>query len=340
MLRVFVREKQSMKTAGVDVAHKTLAVAIRKAGKTGKVREFANDPVGHRAVLKALKSAGVERVCLEATGTYHLDLSVALDDGAVALMVVNPKTSKRFAEAMSKRTKNDAVDAAVLAEFAERMEFEPWQRPDDQALGIRACARRLAALSKTRTEAKNQLHALEQTQTTPRIILEDVKQSIAQSDIQIARLRTWALGVIDDEAVLKETFALLISIKGVAEASAIQLMGELLVLPEEMKAKQWVAMAGLDPRHNESGTSVNKKPRISKAGNRYLRMALYMPALSAARHDRHVHGYYRHLLEQRGLKKIQAICAVMRKLLHAIHGMLKHRQPFDGRRFYALQEAA
>jgi len=339
MIRVFASEKQSMNTAGIDVAYKTLAVVIRKAGKPGKVREFANDPVGHRAVIKILKSAGIERVCLEATGTYHLDLAVALDDAGVALMVVNPKTSKRFAEALSKRTKTDAVDAAVLAEFAERMEFEPWQRPDEQVLGLRACTRRLVALIKARTEAKNQLHALEQTKATPSIVLEDVRLSIVQLDIQIKRLREWALEVIDSDAVLKETFELLISIKGVAEASAIQLMGELLVLPEDMQAKQWVAMAGLDPRHNESGTSVNKKPRLSKAGNRYLRMALYMPALSASRYDPHVRGYYRHLIEDRGLKKIQAVCAVMRKLLHAIHGMLKHRRPFDSGRFYVFNEA-
>jgi hypothetical protein len=64
-----------------------------------------------------------------------------------------------------------------------------------------------------------------------------------------------------------------------------------------------------------------------------------MPALSAARHDEHIKGYYRHLIEARG-KKIQAICAVMRKLLHAIHGMLKAREPFDGRRFYVLPRGA
>ncbi|CAD7839213.1 MAG: Mobile element protein, partial [Olavius algarvensis Gamma 1 endosymbiont] len=65
--------------------------------------------------------------------------------------------------------------------------------------------------------------------------------------------------------------------------------------------------------------SVHKKPRLSKAGNRYLRIALYMPALSAASHNPRVRGYYRHLIADRGLKKIQAVCAVMRKLLMAIH---------------------
>ncbi len=70
---------------------------------------------------------------------------------------------------------------------------------------------------------------------------------------------------------------------------------------------------------------MNKPPRLSKAGNAHLRKALFMPALSAARHEPHVNSYYTHS-SKRGLKKIQAICAVMRKLLHAIHAMLKHRQ--------------
>ncbi|WP_089724170.1 transposase [Candidatus Thiosymbion oneisti] len=113
----------------------------------------------------------------------------------------------------------------------------------------------------------------------------------------------------------------------------------LLVLPDDMRAKQWVAMAGLDPRQHQSGSSVNKKPRLSKAGNRYLRIALYMPTLSAARHDPNVRAYYHHLIQTRGLKKLQAICAVMRKLLHAIQAMLKNRQPFQSSRFYTPNEA-
>jgi transposase len=114
---------------------------------------------------------------------------------------------------------------------------------------------------------------------------------------------------------------LIVGIKGIAEASAVQVLAELMALPDGMTAKQWVAHAGLDPRCVESGSSVAKKPRISKAGNKYIRQALYMPALVATCHEPHIKGYYRHLVENNGLKKIQAICAVMRKLLHAIHGM-------------------
>jgi len=95
-------------------------------------------------------------------------------------------------------------------------------------------------------------------------------------------------------------------------------------------------MAGLDPREHSSGSSMNKKPHLSKAGNRYLRIAFYLPALSAARHD--PHAYYHHFIEKRGLKKIQAVCAVMRKLLLAIHAMFRNRTTFDSSRFYSPTE--
>lgn len=329
-----------MNTAGIDVAHKTLALAVSTAEKLGQVREFANTPSGHAALIKALHGAQVERVCLEATGSYHLDLALALDAAGVPLMVLNPKAAKRFAEALLTRNKTDAVDAGVLAQFAQRMPFEPWQRPASEALELRACARRLEALVADRTRAKNQLHALLQSTTTPAVVLEDVRLSIRQYADQIEALRDWAAGRIAADAALAEVYGLITSIPGVAAASAIQLMGELLVLPEDMRAKQWVALAGLDPRQSTSGTSVNKKPHLSKAGNCHLRKALFMPALSAARHEPHVNRYYTHLIETRGLKKIQAVCAVMRKLLHAIHAMLTHRQAFDGSRFCLLREAA
>ncbi len=253
-------------------------------------------------------------------------------------MVVNPKAAKRFAETMQTRTKTDAVDAAVLAQFAQRMPFKSWERPDDLALGIRACARRIAALNKQRTQTKNQLHAAQQTALTPDFLLANLRHNIEYLDAQIEHLRQRVLDLIAADAHLQQSFDLLTSITGIAAASAIQLLGELLVLPPDMKAKQWVALAGLDPQVHDSGSCVHKKPRLSKAGNRYLRIALYMPALSAASHNPHVRGYYRHLIEDRGLKKIQTVCAVMRKLLHAIHAMLKTRTTFDSSRFYSLTE--
>lgn len=326
-----------MITAGIDVGARELVVVVQTQvhGKTTKPMTFDNDPLGHKALHNALKKRKVQRICLEATGVYHLDLAVALyDSGRFELMVLNPKAAKQYADAVMSRTKTDGVDAALLAGYAQTMPFRHWQRPDKGHLHIRACARRLAALTKQRTQAKNQLHALEATEESLDFIVDDVQLTIDQLAAQITRLRGKTLEIIQADASMNQTYSLLLSVKGIGEVSAIQLMGELLVLPEDMRAKQWVAMAGLDPSRHQSGSSVNKKTRISRVGNRYLRMALYMPALSASRHEANVHGYYQHLIEQRGLKKLQAVCAVMRKLLHAIHAMLRSRQPFDGSRFY------
>ena len=159
-------------------------------------------------------------------------------------------------------------------------------------------------------------------------------------------IRQRVLDVIEQDENIKMRYELLLSVKGIADKSAVQILGELLILPKEMKARQWVAHTGLDPRQFTSGTSVNKRPRLSKAGNQHLRRALFMPALSATRWEQHIKAYYEHLVNDNGLKKIQAICAVMRhfnfaqpiKLLHAIYGMFKTCKPFEGNRFYKIPE--
>jgi transposase len=130
-----------------------------------------------------------------------------------------------------------------------------------------------------------------------------------------------------------------VSAKCIGEASAMRLLAELLVLPYDLSAPQWVAHAGLDPRPYESGTSVHRPRRISKVGNRRLRAALYRPALVAIQHDPNVKAFYDKLVSA-GKKPMQAAVAVMRKLLHAIWGMLMHDQDFDGNKFFRLPEKA
>ena len=331
----------SLIVAGMDVSAQHLDIVISKAEKKSTAKRFGNTPAGHQALIKLIRQRKVQRVCLEATGIYHLDLALALhDSGHVGVMVLNPKAAHNYAKVLLTRHKDDPTDAGVLAHYAQHMPFQSWQRPSQAALHLRACARRLATLSKQLTQAKNQYHALQASQETPAFILQDAELSIQQLREQIESLRAKAAGLAEADPTTQEACQLLCSVKGIAQASALALLGELLLLPEDMTARQWVAMAGLDPRHHQSGSSIHKKARLSKVGNRYLRMALYMPALSASRHDRHVQGFYQHLMDDQGLKPLQAICAVMRKLLHAIHGMLRSGKPFDNTRFYAMPDVA
>jgi transposase len=219
------------------------------------------------------------------------------------------------------------------------MDFVAWTRPSNEKIALRSFSRRINALTKQKAKAKNQLHALTATTETPKAVLNDAKRAITQLEKRIDRLAAEALVFINKYPELEHILQLLVGIKGIANTSAIALMGEVLLLPPDLTHRQWVKFAGLDPQAFESGKSVHKKSRLSKAGNRYIRSALYMPALSAKQHDPHVKAYFQHLIDN-GKKPIQAVCAVMRKLLHAIHGMLKHDKPFDNSRFYAIPNVA
>ena len=321
--------------SGIDVGASELSLVIRKNAASMKAQTFANTPADRQRLVKRLSKFPGVTVCLEATGVYYLDLALALADAGVRLMVLNPKASHNFAKVLLRNSKTDAVDADTLAQYAERMPYQPWVRPANEALELRAYSRRINALTKDKAAAKNQLHALAFSPETPKAVLRDLKLSIAQLEKRIASLSTEAKAFILAHPALAHPFALLLTVKGIGDTSAIALLGELMLLPAGLTHKQWVKCAGLDPRHFKSGTSVDKRARISKAGNRYIRQALYMPALSAKAHDPHVKGFFEHLIAN-GKTPLQAVCAVMRKLLHAIHGMLANNRPFDNSRFYAL----
>jgi transposase len=138
---------------------------------------------------------------------------------------------------------------------------------------------------------------------------------------------------------LQRRYAQLRSIKGMGPASAVQVLGEVLVLPSDMSAKQWVAHAGLDPRWQQSGSSVQTVARISKQGNSRLRAALFMPALVARRWHPNV-AAFGDQLSTRHKKPLQVLTAIMRKLLHAIHGMFRTDTLFQGEKFYRTLAAA
>jgi hypothetical protein len=161
-------------------------------------------------------------------------------------------------------------------------------------------------------------------------------RSLRAQQRAIERLTRQAGKLIAQEPELRERFELLDSIPGVGETSAVQLLGELAVLAPDLDARQWVAYAGMDPRECTSGSSVHKKQRISEAGNKHLRHTLFMPALAAVRHDPYLGAFYQHLLAK-GNFKMQALVAVMRKLLHAIHAMFKNHQPYDGSKLFQLR---
>jgi len=319
-----------IEACGVEVSAKELVVALGDQRGGTRLRRFANDARGHRALLSVLRRVGKVRVVLEGTGLYGLDVALALSaEESLELMVANPRAVRHFAQAMMQRSKNDQLDAVVLREFAARMPFRRWTRPTENALELWAIARRVQALTAQRAAEKNRQHAAGVSAAVPAAVRREISNSLRFLERSIARLQKEAQKRITAEAQLVRRYELLRSIPGVGEVSALQLLAELVLLPEDRDVRQWVAYAGLDPREHSSGTSVRKRVHISKVGNRHLRRALYMPALVASRHQPHLREFYERL-QKRGKSKLQALLAVARKLLHAIYGMFRSSRPFEG----------
>jgi transposase len=317
--------------AGLDVGEHDLVLALRMDESTQDCGSFTNDKAGIRALIKRLQS--LKRpiyACMEATGAYYPQAATALTAAkGIRVMVANPHKIKAFAGAMNRRSKTDKADAQVIALYAEKARFIIWEPPADNIRSLRIISRRIDDLTRQAAAEKCRLHALRAAGESPRCVEKSVLSGISSRTKEIKSLRKEALAIIKADGILRQRYLLLLSIPGVGEATAVRILAELCALPKGLAARQWVAYAGLDPVHRESGTSIRMPSRISRAGNARLRSALFFAAMVASWRDPHVRAFTQKLV-QRGKKKIQAIVAAMRKLLHAIWGMFNSSTTYDG----------
>lgn len=271
---------------------------------------------------------------MEATGVYYVDLANHLFEADLPVSVINPKSFKHFAQLKLTPGKSDPIDTGLLAEYGQRMTPEPWRPPSPESLALRDIGRQINRLVGMRTQAKNRLHALQAKRSTPTLLIDDEQEGITALTQRIERLSDAARALLEDQSELGQALAQLTTAKGIGQASAIALLAELWPLPQHLKAKQVTRYAGLDVRLNQSGTSLNRPGRLSKAGNAYLRSALYMPALSAVRFDPYAKAFYQALVA-RGKKKKQALAAMMRKYLTGLWACLQNNCEFDSTKLFS-----
>lgn len=323
--------------AGGDISAKEIVVALQREDGQRERGTFGNTVAGRKALVSWLSKHGSDvQVVIEATGIYSLDVAFALHRAeGIQVMVANPRAISDFARALMQRSKTDKLDAEAILEFSLRMPFVAWTPPSASRLDLRALSRRIDSLKLQAQQESNRLHAAEHADEITPLIRRDIEAHLKQLGRHVEKLEAQALAIIHADAELDRYFTRMTSVRGIAKTSAMHILAELMILPADMSARQWVAHAGLDPRAFDSGTSIHKPARISRRGNSHLRAALYMPALVAAHHEPHIKAFYEKLLAK-GKKKMQGIVAVMRKLLHAIHGMLRTDTDFLGEKFFAL----
>jgi len=232
---------------GVDVDSEALVCAAKHTGQRLPLATFANTTAGHKKFIRwATKGGRLVRVCLEATGIYSLEFALALHHAKnVEVMVVNPRAIRDFARACMQRAKTDAVDAGGILEYLERMPFAAWQPPAAEILELQAINRRVVQLNTELTREKNRRHASQFAGASATAIAHDIEVNIHHLERRLERMHQSGLRLVRGVPALATKLAHLVSTKGIAEASAMRLLAELLVLPDDLAAPQWVAHAGL-----------------------------------------------------------------------------------------------
>jgi transposase len=311
---------------GVDISKLKFDVALINQMGKNKHNAFTNDPAGFNKFKDWLQShdALSAHVCMEATGRYGDDLALFLSNNSIKVSVVNPARIKAFSKSEGVRVKTDKVDAGIIARFCKAHKPEEWLSPPSETLEIRDLHRCLKDLIDDKQRCQNRMEKLgndKKSFATWTQLVKDYDKQIEDIEKQIKEL-------IDSNNDLSKKEELLTSINGIGFKSAVAILSEMPDVSAFDNAKQAAAFAGLTPSVRQSGSSLQSNGSLSKAGNVRLRKALFMPALVAIRYNPVIKAFYERLLKK-GKKKMVAIAAAMRKLLHIIFGVLKHQKPFE-----------
>ena len=314
-----------MSVLGIDVSKDTLDVVWMDAQRQTQYCQVENAASGYAKLKRWLRKRPVDGVCLEATGRYSEGVAEYLHEAGYQVSVVNPARIRGYATSQLRRNKTDKLDATLIADFCRTQQLEAWTPPPPEVRALQALVRHLATLETAKQQADNRLR---ETAALPDLVVKQLTSQRALLLAQIDQLKAASQDHIDHFPDLRRQRDLIDSIPGIGKLTAAKLLAECRSVSRFDDVRQLVAFAGLNPAHRQSGASIKKKPTISKTGNSALRAALYMPAVSAKRHNPLLRPVAQRLLA-RGSCQMQVITAVMPKLLHLVFGVLKSGNPFD-----------
>lgn len=310
---------------GIDVAKKKFDVALLRNGKF-KSKFFENNHSGFEALTGWLKQLEVEvdslHACLEATGSYGDALARFLFETGYVVSFVNPARIKAFGESELLRTKNDQMDAKLIARFCEAMKPVTWQPDPPEVEHLRMLGRRRDALVSMRTQEINRLGANDSD------VNASIQKVISFLDIEIEQISKLIREQINNHPGLKNKRDLLKTIPGVGDVTIEAILSEINAFEGFETVEKVVAYMGLSPKEKTSGTSVKGKSSLCKIGSARLRKILYMPALTAIQYNPLIRALYNRLKAKSKNGMIIA-CACMKKLVHIIYGVIKNGEPFN-----------
>lgn len=312
---------------GVDVDQKYLVVSLGRLLNTLEAsiyaqKTFGNGPKGYLQLVQwvgSLTDPGVAiSYVMEATGVYHEKLAYYLDQNSHTVSVVLPNKISNYFRTLDVKSINDKSSSEAIARFGLERSLDQWKRPNPGFKKLRQLCRERDQVVTETTLIKNQLHA-EQAEAEPNAsTLTRMKKRLTLLTKQEEEIKAEIAGFVQKDDAINIRVNRLKTIPGVGLLTAVTALAETNGFELIRNKKQLSSYAGLDVKEKQSGTSVRSKPRISKRGNRYLRKALYMPALTAIRNEEKFKTIFTRLVSKHGIK-MKAAVAIQRKLLELMY---------------------
>lgn len=295
-------------SVGIDVAKATLAVYVRPSGEQFEV---TNDAAGHRALVRRLGAiTGVHRIVLEATGGYEAGVLHALLAAQLPAVRVAPRRVRAFARALGREAKTDAVDAAVLAHYAQAVDLVVRSAPTATQVALREIVQRREQLVAQRDDERRRLH-----RATHRSVHDSLTRRIAALQLEIARFDR----LLQAQAAPFPGYDRLRDIKGIGPVTIATFLAH---LPElgHVDRRQIAALVGVAPFNRDSGQKQGKRRIVGGRGA--VRRVLYMATWSVIRSQPRFARRYAALRAAGKAAKV-ALVACMRTLLVSLNAMLR-----------------
>jgi len=302
---------------GIDVSKFRLDVATRPESDRFTI---GNDEVGVRALIRQMNDLQPVAIVLEATGGLEMLVVSQLAAAGLPVVVANPRQIRDFARATGQLAKTDALDAEVIARFAEAV--RPGTRPvKDKAL------RDLESLVTRRTQLSGMLTAERNRRTMASDVVacsldanvQWLKRNLRDIDQAIAKL-------IRSTPLWRAQDALLQGVPGVGPVLSVTLLAGLPEL-RRLNRKQIAALVGVAPLNRDSG--LFRGVRCVWGGRAHVRSVLYMATLAGVRFNPVLRTFYQRLRAS-GKKPKVALTACMRKFLTILNAMVCSGTPWHG----------
>ena len=299
----------------IDVSKDSLEVAIQGVKN---VMHVPNDEAGIDKVVRLAIRRNAVLVCFEATGGYEVRLWIALSEAKVNAAMVNPRLVRHFAQGLGLLAKTDAIDAHVIATYAQAV--RPRITPFPQTAGLKDIASRRVQLVEMLTAERNRRHAARSP-----AIREQIQAHIDWLEKELGQVDKDLGAAIKLSPEWQGRDELLQSVPGVGEGLSACLIARLPEIGALNRRKQ-AALVGVAPLNRDSGHYHGK--RTVWGGRSAVRAALYMATLAATRCNPVIRRFYQRLLAN-GKAKKTALTACMRKLLTILNAIVRTGIPWN-----------